>query len=53
MFITQALSADKSCQKIVNDMAINKCINGLKLSSTHTGGYCRARQRLPLEMVGQ
>ena len=53
MFITQALSADKSCQKIVNDKAINQCINGLTLSSTHTGGYCRARQRLPLEMVTQ
>ncbi len=51
MFITQALSADRSCQNIANQAAVKRLIGGLLPCSTHTGGYCRARQRLPLEMV--
>jgi len=51
MFMAQALSADRSCQKAVNDMAVKQMLGGLKPCSTHTGGYCRARQRLPVEMV--
>lgn len=51
MFVTQALSADRSCQHVVNQAAIQRLVTGLPLCSTHTGGYCRARQRLPLEMV--
>jgi hypothetical protein len=51
MFVSQALSADRSCQHIVNQAAVQRLVNGLPTCSTHTGGYCRARQRLPLEMV--
>lgn len=51
MFITQALSADRSCQNIVNQAAIQRLISGLPSCSTHTGGYCRARARLPLAMI--
>jgi len=51
MFMAQALSPDRSCQKAVNDMAVKQLLGGLKPCSTHTGGYCRARQRLPVEMV--
>ncbi|TBU86571.1 IS4 family transposase [Phytopseudomonas dryadis] len=51
MFMAQALSADRSCQRAVNDLAVKKLHSGLKPCSTHTGGYCRARQRLPVEMV--
>lgn len=51
MFITQALSADRSCQYIVNQAAMQRLIGGLPSCSTHTGGYCRARQRLPLPMI--
>jgi hypothetical protein len=51
MFVTQALSADRSCQHIVNQAAVQRMISGLPTCSTQTGGYCRARQRLPLEMV--
>ncbi len=51
MFMAQALSADRSCQKAVNDMAVKQLLGGLKPCSTHTGGYCQARQRLPVEMV--
>lgn len=53
MFITQALSSDRSCQNIVNQLAVQRVANGLPSSSTHTGAYCRARQRLPLEMVSE
>ena len=51
MFLAQALNEDRSCQKAVNDAAISRVIGGLSIISTHTGGYCRARQRLPLKMV--
>jgi hypothetical protein len=51
MFLSQALNADRSCQHIVNQAAMNRLLGGLRPCSTSTGGYCRARQRLPLEMV--
>ncbi|MEK6801838.1 MAG: IS4 family transposase [Nitrospirota bacterium] len=51
MFLAQALSADRSCQKAVNDTAINRLAGGLPLCRTHTGAYCRARQRVPMEMI--
>jgi hypothetical protein len=50
MFLSQALSADRSCQRAVNDAAVKRLIGGLPVCSTHTGGYCRARARLPLSM---
>jgi hypothetical protein len=51
MFLAQALSADRSCQKAVDDAAVRRTLASLPLCSTHTGAYCRARQRLPIEMV--
>ena len=51
MFLAQALSADGSCQKAVNDVAVKRLAGGLPLCSTGTGAYCRARERLPVEMV--
>jgi hypothetical protein len=51
MFLAQALNADRSCQKAVNDAALRRMALGLSACSTHTGGYCRARARLPLRMV--
>ncbi|MGP1667310.1 MAG: IS4 family transposase [Rhodanobacter sp.] len=51
MFMAQALKPDRSCQGIVNDAAVNRMLHGLPPCSTKTGGYCKARQRLPLEMV--
>lgn len=53
MFIAQAMSADRSCQNIVNQAAVQRLVGGLPPCSTHTGGYCRARQRLPLELVAE
>lgn len=51
MFLAQVMSADRSCQQAVNQAAINRLMVSLPVCSTHTGGYCRARQRLPLDMV--
>jgi len=51
MSLAQAMSADRSCQNIVNQTAIRRIAGGLPPISTRTGGYCRARQRLPLPMV--
>ena len=51
MFLAQALSADRSCQRAVNEGAIKRLIAGLTPCSTHTGAYCRARQRVPASMV--
>lgn len=51
MFLAQALGSDRSCQKAVNDAAINRAVGGLPGCSTFTGGYCRARKRLPLKLI--
>ena len=51
MFLAQALHTDRSCQRIVNDAAVKRLIHHLPQCSTNTGGYCKARQRLPLDMV--
>lgn len=50
MFLSQALSADRSCQRAVNEAAVKRLIGGLPRASTHTGAYCRARRRLPQTM---
>ena len=51
MFLAQAMSVDRSCQNAVNDLSIKRACGGLKLNSTRTGAYCKARKRLPVEMV--
>ena len=51
MFLAQALSADRSCQKAVDEAAVKRLVAGLAPCSTHTGAYCRARERLPMDMV--
>jgi hypothetical protein len=51
MFLAQALSADRSCQKVVDEAAIKRLAEGRPAGSTHTGAYCRARMRLPQAMV--
>lgn len=51
MFLAQAMHADRSCQNIVNEMALNRAFYGMSPGSSNTGSYCKARQRLPLSMV--
>ena len=43
MFLAQAMSEDRSCQKAVDDAAIKRVVGGLSPCSTATGGYCQAR----------
>src|SRR5450830_2124341 len=51
MFMRQVLESDGSCQKAVNGWAAQRAADGLTPCSVRTGGFCRARQRLPLEML--
>ena len=51
MFMMQALNEDGSCQKAVNAWAARRAAEGLSPRSIRTGAYCRARQRLPMEMA--
>ncbi len=47
MFLAQALSPDRSCQRIVADSAVRRLQDGLPLCSMNTGAFCKARKRLP------
>jgi Transposase DDE domain len=51
MFIKQSLALDRSCQRAVDAWAGQRAAEGLSTQSIRTGGYCRARARLPLEMI--
>ncbi len=51
MFMAQALSADSSCQRVVDDAAVKRLIGGLPRCSSNTAAYCKARARLPQTMV--
>ena len=51
MFMMQALNEDGSCQKAVAGWAAQRTAEGLGVKSVNTGAYCKARQRLPVEMV--
>ena len=51
MFMKQALEEDRSCQRAVNAWAAQRAAEGLSVQSIRTGAYCRARARLPLEMI--
>ena len=51
MFLAQALDSDRSCQFAVDAFVSRRVALGLSRSSTATGAYCKARQRLPEAMV--
>ncbi len=51
IFLSQALSQNRSCQNVVSRSAVQRLTAGLPVCSTYSGGYCRARQRLPVTMV--
>jgi hypothetical protein len=51
MFMKQSLALDRSCQRAVDAWAGQRTAEGLSVQSIRTGGYCRARARLPLQMV--
>jgi hypothetical protein len=51
IFIKQVLNSDKSCRKAVTGVIAEQITAGEKPVSSNTGPYCKARQRLPEEMV--
>lgn len=51
MFMMQVLNEDGSCQKAVNGWAARREAEGLSTNSIRTGSYCKARRRLPMDMV--
>ncbi len=51
LFLSQAVSEDRSCRNVVNQSTIARLIGGRPKCSTATGGYCKARARLPVDMV--
>ena len=51
MFLGQVMSADGSCQHIVDQTAVGRLLAGMKPGSVNTSGYCQARKRLPLPMI--
>lgn len=53
MFVAQVLSADGSCQQAVDAAQVRRLLDGLEPGSTDTGAYCKARARLPLEMISR
>lgn len=50
MFVTQVISADKSCQKAVTRFNVWRVAKGLPRVSSETTSYCKARCRLPEEL---
>jgi len=51
MFLKQVLEQDGSCQQAVNTWAMQRAAEGLPVQSIGTGAYCKARGRLPVDMV--
>jgi hypothetical protein len=50
VFLWQVISADHSCLAAVAHLAAHRAARKQKPCSTNTGGYCRARDRLPEEL---
>lgn len=46
-FLGQVLRADRSCQRAVNALAAHRVAKERAPCSADTGGYCKARKRLP------
>lgn len=51
LFLAQAMNTDSSCQNTVNHHVVERVFNGLSACSTTTGAYCKARTRLPQNMI--
>lgn len=51
LFIGQALSADGACQDAVARNLSERTARGVRGCSLNTGPYCKARQRLPLQLI--
>lgn len=51
IFLQQALDADGSCQAAIDRVVAQQLLEGESTQSAGTGGYCKARKRLPLDMI--
>ena len=51
LFMSQALSQDGACQDAVARHMSERSGRGIAPCSLNTGPYCKARQRLPVELV--
>jgi hypothetical protein len=51
MFVAEALSAHGSCHQAVDGAAVKRLALGLEPGHSDIEGYCKARRRLPLEVV--
>lgn len=51
LFIGQALSSDGACQDVVARNLSERTARGASQCSLNTGPYCKARQRLPLQLI--
>lgn len=52
-FLSQALDHDHSCRQAVARLLAFRCASGLRPCSPDTGAYCKARARLPEELLRQ
>lgn len=52
-FLQQVLSPDRSCRGAVAHVNAERIAAGKLPASSDTGGYCKARMRLPLEACSQ
>lgn len=50
-FLSQVLDADHSCRQAVARLLAWRTAQGLRRCSADTSGYCKARQRLPEELL--
>jgi hypothetical protein len=50
-FIAQVLSADQSCREAVAQVVVQRLAAGQAPCSSDTGSYCKARRRLPEELL--
>ena len=53
LFLGQALSADGACQDAVARNMSERCARAQSACSLNSGPYCKARQRLPLNLVSR
>jgi IS4 transposase len=47
-FLGQVLNAQRSCRRAVSGVVAHRATTGQPAASADTGGYCKARQRLPV-----
>jgi hypothetical protein len=50
-FLSQAIGADQSCQACVSQVVTYLISKGAKLISPNTAAYCKARARLPEDVI--